>query len=63
LRPNDIGEWRGHDVVDSGSKIGTLESMYVDTATGGAVFATLTARLPTQRRLVFVPLAPGRGDG
>jgi len=30
----DIREWRGGDVVDSGgSKIGTLESVYVDTAT------------------------------
>ena len=29
----DIREWRGHDVVDdSGHKIGTLESVYVDTS-------------------------------
>jgi hypothetical protein len=60
---NDIREWLGHDVVDSGSKIGTLEAMYMDTATGGAVFATLTVGLPTRRRLVFVSLAPGRDDG
>ena len=30
----DIREWRGQDVVDSdGHKIGTLESVYVDTGT------------------------------
>ena len=55
---NDIREWRGHDVVDSaGSKIGTLESVYVDTATDKPVFATVTVGMPTRRRLVFVPLA------
>lgn len=55
---HDIREWRGHDVVDSsGSKIGTLESVYVDTATDAPVFATVTVGLPTRRRLVFVPLA------
>jgi PRC-barrel domain len=55
---NDIREWRGQDVVDSsGGKIGTLESIYVDTATDEAIFATVTVGLPTRRRLVFVPLA------
>jgi hypothetical protein len=54
---NDIREWRGHDVVDgSGSKIGTLESVYVDTATDEPAFATVTVGIPTRRRLVFVPL-------
>lgn len=54
---SDIREWRGHDVVDSkGSKIGTLESVYVDTATDEAIFATVTVGMPTRRRLVFVPL-------
>src|ERR1019366_8316371 len=39
----DIREWRGHDVVDSGGhKIGTLESVYVDTGTDQAAFATVT---------------------
>lgn len=53
----DIREWRGSDVVDSGgSKIGTLESVYVDTATDDPVFATVTVGLPTRRRLAFVPL-------
>jgi hypothetical protein len=54
----DIREWRGHDVVDrSGHKIGTLESVYVDTATDQPAFATVTVGLPTRHRLVFVPLA------
>lgn len=55
---SDIREWRGHDVVDDGGhKIGTLESVYVDTASDQPVFATVTVGLPTRHRLVFVPLA------
>ena len=54
----DIREWRGHDVVDSdGHKIGTFESVYVDTGTDQPSFATVTVGLPTRHRLVFVPLA------
>jgi hypothetical protein len=54
---DDIREWRDHDVVDSvDHKIGTLESIYVDTATDQPAFATVTVGLPTRRRLVFVPL-------
>ena len=53
----DIREWRGHDVVDDGGhKIGTLESVYVDTSSDQPSFATVTVGLPTRRRLVFVPL-------
>jgi len=53
----DIREWRGHDVVDdAGRKIGTLESVYVDTGTDQPAFATVTVGLPTRHRLVFVPL-------
>jgi hypothetical protein len=53
----DIREWRGHDVVDDGKRrIGSLESVYVDTATDEPAFATVTIGLPTRRRLVFVPL-------
>ncbi|MFJ6217064.1 PRC-barrel domain-containing protein [Streptomyces sp. NPDC092296] len=53
----DIREWRGHSVVDGGDhKIGTLESVYVDTATDQPAFATVTVGLPTRRRLAFVPL-------
>ncbi|MGE5133036.1 MAG: PRC-barrel domain-containing protein [Gemmatimonadota bacterium] len=54
---DDIRAWRGRDVVDSrGSKIGTLESIYVDTASDQPTFATVTVGVPTRRRLVFVPL-------
>ncbi len=54
----DIREWRGHDVVDdAGRKVGTLESVYVDTGTDEPAFATITVGLPTRRRLVFVPLS------
>ncbi|OON82529.1 PRC-barrel domain-containing protein [Streptomyces tsukubensis] len=53
----DIREWRGHDVLDvEGHKIGTLEAVYVDTATDAPSFATVVIGLPTKRRLVFVPL-------
>jgi hypothetical protein len=54
---DDIRKWRDHDVVDSASrKIGTLESIYVDTATDKPAFTTITVGMPTRRRLVFVPL-------
>lgn len=54
----DIREWRGHDVVDSeGHKIGTLESVYVDTGSDQPAFGTVTVGMPTRHRLVFVPLA------
>ncbi|MFJ9212004.1 hypothetical protein CU044_1521 [Streptomyces sp. L-9-10] len=54
----DIREWRGHDVVDAEKrKIGSLEAIYVDTATDAPSFATVTVGLPMKRRLVFVPLA------
>lgn len=55
---SDIREWRGQAVVDQGgSKIGMLESVYVDTATDQPAFATVTVGMPGRRRLVFVPLA------
>ena len=66
FEPDDIREWRGQDVVDQdGHKIGSLESVYVDTASDQPAFATVTVGVPTRHRLVFVPLAgasvgPGR---
>jgi len=58
---NDIREWRNHNVVDAaGHKIGTLESVYVDTATDQPAFATVTVGMPTRRRLTFVPLDGAR---
>jgi hypothetical protein len=41
-------------------KIGTLESVYVDTGSDEPAFATVTVGLPTRHRLVFVP---DRGHG
>src|SRR5260370_26171550 len=62
----DIREWRGHGVVDSsGHKIGTLESVYVDTGTDQPAFAAVTVGLPTRHRLVFAPptrATVGAGD-
>lgn len=53
----NIREWRGHDVVDrAGSKIGTLEAVYVDTRTDEPAFVTVLVGLPGRRRLVFAPL-------
>jgi PRC-barrel domain len=55
---DDIREWRGHDVVDdSGSKIGSLEALYVDTRTDEYVFATVKVGLLSRQRLVFAPTA------
>ncbi|MFJ2745686.1 PRC-barrel domain-containing protein [Streptomyces sp. NPDC087440] len=57
LEVENIRDWLGHDVVDSeGSKIGVLESVYVDTATDLPAFAALTVGLPTRKRITFVPL-------
>ena len=55
---DDIREWRGQNVVDdSGSKIGELEALYVDTRTDGYEFATVKVGLLSRSRLVFVPTA------
>jgi hypothetical protein len=55
---DDIREWRGQNVVDdSGSKIGDLEALYVDTRTDQYEFATVKIGLLSRARLVFVPLA------
>ncbi|TQF06695.1 PRC-barrel domain containing protein [Kitasatospora acidiphila] len=57
IRVGDIREWRTHNVVDpAGHKIGTLEAIYVDTATDLPSMATVQIGLPTRHRLVFVPL-------
>lgn len=53
----NIRDWRDHDVVDSGGdKIGSLESVYFDTATESATFAAVQIGIPGRRRLVFAPL-------
>jgi hypothetical protein len=57
IHPADIREWRDQDVVDpEGRKIGTLEGVYVDTATDDPAMATVRSGLPTRQRLIFVPL-------
>jgi hypothetical protein len=57
FQAGDIREWRGHDVVDdAGRKIGSLESVYVDTGTDNPAFATVTVGMVGRHRLVFVPL-------
>lgn len=57
IQVGDIREWRTHDVIDQdGHKIGTLEAIYVDTATDEPAMATVQIGLPTRHRLVFVPL-------
>lgn len=53
----NIRDWRDHDVVDiAGDKIGSLESVYFDTATDTAIFAAIQIGIPGRRRLVFAPL-------
>jgi hypothetical protein len=53
----NIRDWRDHDVVDAnGDKIGSLESVYFDTATDSAAFAAVQIGIPGRRRLVFAPL-------
>ncbi|MGC5345709.1 PRC-barrel domain containing protein [Streptomyces sp. DT24] len=45
-------------VIDAGGhKIGTLEAVYVDTATDEPVMGTVMIGMPTRHRLAFVPLA------
>lgn len=53
----NIRDWRGHTVIDPGSsKIGTLEAVYVDTATDQPFFGSVQVGMMGRRRLVFVPL-------
>lgn len=57
---DDIRDWRDAQVVDQGgSKIGTLEAVYFDTATDEPAFATVSMGL-MGRKLAFVPLAGAR---
>lgn len=53
----DIRDWVGLAVVDrDGGKIGSMESVYFDTATDAPTFATVKVGLPGASRLIFVPL-------
>ena len=53
----NIRDWREHDVVDPrGDKVGTLEAVYVDTATDLPAFASVKVGFIGRHRLTFVPL-------
>ena len=53
----NIRDWRLKDVVDpDGSKIGSLESVYVDTTTDQPFFAAVTTGMIGRHKLTFVPL-------
>lgn len=55
----NIREWVGQDVVDEvGDKIGSLESVYVDTTDDQPFFAAVTVGgVIGGHRIVFVPLS------
>ena len=53
----NIRDWIGLPVVDdTEDKIGTLESIYYDTATSEPAFGAVTTGLPGFQKLLFVPL-------
>lgn len=52
----NLRDWIGESVVDQdGDKVGTLESVYFDTATDSPAFATVESGL-VGKKLIFVPL-------
>ncbi|MCU1476366.1 MAG: photosystem reaction center subunit [Subtercola sp.] len=54
----NLRDWIGLSVVDpSDDKIGSLESIYFDTASDMATFATVKVGILSGQKLVFVPLA------
>ncbi len=54
---DDIRDWRTHTVLDrDGSKIGSLEAVYYDTASNAATFASVQIGIVGRHRLTFVPL-------
>ncbi len=53
----NIRDWRTLNVIDpEGSKIGTLESVYVDTGTDQPFFASVVTGFIGRHKLTFVPL-------
>jgi len=53
----DIRDWIGKDVGDNeGLKIGTLESIYFDTASQLPAFAAVRIGMVGRHKLTFVPL-------
>jgi hypothetical protein len=58
---DDIRDWQGRSVVDrDGSKIGTLEGLYYDTASQQPTFASVQVGIVGRHRLTFVPLEGAR---
>ena len=58
FQADNIRDWREHDVVDpDGDRIGSLEAVYVDTATDQPAFASVKIGMIGRHRLTFVPLA------
>jgi uncharacterized protein (TIGR02271 family) len=59
----DVTSWRGQKVVDrEGSKIGTIDEIYVDTDTGRPEWLAVSTGL-FGSRVSFVPLADARREG
>ena len=58
---DDIRDWQGKNVVDKdGSKIGSLEGLYYDTASQLPTFASVQVGIVGRHRLTFVPLEGAR---
>lgn len=58
---DDLRDWRDHDVVDrEGSKIGSLEAVYYDTATQEPMFASVQIGMVGRHKLTFAPLDGAR---
>lgn len=54
----NIRDWRDHDVVDTdGSKVGSLEAVYFDTAADEPTFVSVKIGIVGRHKLVFVPLS------
>lgn len=57
----DITRWKGSAVTDTdGSKIGTLEAVYVDAASDEPLFAAVKLGLPGFHKIALVPLDGAR---
>ncbi len=54
---DDIRDWKDRTVVDQdGSKIGSLEGVYYDTASQVPAFASVQVGIVGRHKLTFVPL-------
>lgn len=54
----NLRDWRGEKVIDpDGSRIGELESVYVDTGSDDPAFVSIRIGFIGRHRLVFVPVA------